>query len=366
MNLNYRITAITQHHSFIVDDGKYSQLPSPLQDPVRIQFLPNDKDQDVSLSIYTDYKHLKVEAFVYDMMSVSWLKYSNQPVYKNSASGQGLIEMYIESENFKKATVPSILLEVTRSADAVTGDTPFDADAVMGVMAQNSIVELKSGVKVRKLGIKGQMNYYHVHVPNREEILLTLNVQTSGDSDIFVNPGKFNFPSTQEFYRRSNSAADDELTLTKEDHDKNYPNPATDVWYTVGIYTFTACEFELLSLFNKFKVIHTETNKLYSFVTKSDNPVIFEMVPGVDQFQIDVLFWSDTSLLNLYVTRYNKDDDFNQELGKIDNPLLRNIPKHDKKYFEVKSQIIGTSVRASIPLDFLCQKCYYLVGVYPQ
>jgi len=127
------------------------------------------------------------------------------------------------------------------------------------------------------------MNYFHVHVVNREEILLTLNVQTSGDSDIFVNPGKYNFPSTHEFYRKSNSASDDELTLTKEDHDKNFPETSQEIWYTIGIYTFTACEFELLSLLNKFKIIHTETNKIYSLVTKSDAPVVFEMIPGIDQ-----------------------------------------------------------------------------------
>ena len=36
------------------------------------------------------------------------------------------------------------------------------------------------------------------------------------------------------------------------------------------------------------------------------------------------------------------------------------------KILEVKSQIIGTSVRATIPLDPQCPKCNYLVGVYPQ
>ena len=87
---------------------------------------------------------------------------------------------------------------------------------------------------------------------------------------------------------------------------------------------------------------------------------------GLDQTFFEVLFWSDTSLINLYVSRYQKDDDFNSELGKIDNPLLRNIPRHDRKILEVKSQIIGTSVRATIPLDPQCPKCNYLVGVYPQ
>jgi len=94
----------------------------------------------VSLSIYTDYKQLKVNVFVYDMMSFSWLKIGNEPLYKNSASGQGLIEMYIESENFRKITAPSILIEVRKFEESPggsisAGESPaFDANAILGVI----------------------------------------------------------------------------------------------------------------------------------------------------------------------------------------------------------------------------------------
>jgi hypothetical protein len=154
----------------------------------------------------------------------------------------------------------------------------YDKFDFMGVSIQNSIPVLQDGVKVHKRALKGSISFYHLKVQNYNDILLTLNVEGLGDSDIYVNPGKYNFPSSDNYFKRSNGLSDDELTLTKQDHIKNFGEQknGVDQWYTVGIYTFNTCDFDLLVLQNKYKVIKSYPGKLYTLTASRQDPVIFE------------------------------------------------------------------------------------------
>ncbi len=152
----------------------------------------------------------------------------------------------------------------------------FDPVQYIGVLVQNSIPTLTEGVKIHKRSMKGSMSYYHVQVIERQDILITLNIQGSiGDSDLFVNPGKFNFPKLNNSFKNSNSMSDDEVTLTKEDHDLNFPDKTKEVWYTIGVFTFDNCEFDLLTLSSKFKVVKPYSGQLFSLNTSNKSPLVF-------------------------------------------------------------------------------------------
>jgi hypothetical protein len=236
----------------------------------------------------------------------------------------------------------------------------------MGVSVQNSIPQLKNGIKIHKTAVKGSMNYYHVKAVDRADILVTLNVEGMGDSDLYANPGKFNFPTSSKYYRKSNGMSDDEITFTQEDHDKNFPDKKSEVWYTIGVYTFSACDFDLLSLQNKFKIVKAYSSQLYTLTTSKTDPVVFEFPSS--SYTLEKLifqFWSDTSNLEVFVSKYSKDDDYNASNDEIDNPLLRNIPSFSNNLYSFKSSVLGKVTRSSIPVDNKGRRVSYLVALYP-
>lgn len=64
--LNYRLSIAQSNKAFILTDQKYIRLPSPKYQNVTMQFPVKDSNEDVSISIYTDYKELKLNVKVYD------------------------------------------------------------------------------------------------------------------------------------------------------------------------------------------------------------------------------------------------------------------------------------------------------------
>lgn len=280
-----------------------------------------------------------------------------------------MLEIKIDKSNFKDSSFPivQITAEDVRSNESGGEDnTPFDKYDYMGVSIQNSIPLLKDGVKIHKRAIKGSMSFYHLKVTSRNDVLVTLNVEGMGDSDLFVNPGKFNFPSSSTYFKRSNGLSDDELTLTEADHDKNFPDKSKEVWYTIGVYTFNTCDFDLLTLQNKYKIVKSYSGQIYTLPTTHLDPVIFEFHAGSYSLeQFDIMYWSDSSNVEVFVTKYSKDDDLNVAKDEIDNPMLRNIPSFQNKLYAFNSSVVGKVTRSQIPVDNSCKRCYYLVGIYP-
>lgn len=295
----------------------------------------------------------------------------NKPLFATKVQNSGLLEIKIDKEYYKNANYPivQIVAEDPRF-HKVPGNQKkifYDEFDFMGVSIQNSISELKNGINIHKRAHKGSMNFYHLRVVNYYNMLVTLNVEGMGDSDLYVNPGKFSFPTSSDYYKKSIGMYDDELTLTKEDHEKNFGKIVKkEVWYTVGIYTFSTCDYDLLALQNKYKVVKAYGGKLYSLTTKLNEPVVFKFYAGsfaVDQHEF--MLWSDSSNLEVFISKYSMDDDLNPDTDEIDNPLIRNIPTYKNHLYTFRTSLLGRALRKQVPVDNNCKHCYYLLSIYP-
>jgi hypothetical protein len=105
--LNYRLSVVQNSEPFMLADGKYAKLPSPKNLPVKMQYAVKNRQNDVSLSIYTDYKQLKVSVKVFDGMVFGFID-EIKPRFATAVQNAGLIEVKIPKSNFVDSSYPLI------------------------------------------------------------------------------------------------------------------------------------------------------------------------------------------------------------------------------------------------------------------
>lgn len=303
---------------------------------------------------------------------------------KKLVSGQGSLSVRFSKSEWIDVNEPLVLIEIKENSISSKTTKELDSDKVpffnidgyVGITATSSVAELTTGVAKHEIGEKGSWTYYTYIANSDDEILVTLNVDGAGDSDLYINPGYHNYPTLEKYFRKSNEYADDEITLTKKDHQealklveklndqKMYTSSI--IPYTIGVYTFQKNTYDLLVLANSARVIKAYSGKKFKLSTSKESPLIFQ-IPNLTYLDnIKLVYWSDNSLIDAYVSVYSKKDDLDSQ-NKLQNPLLANIPTPTNYTIKDSSISMGFAKRIDIPTKVNnCDQCMFLVALYPR
>jgi hypothetical protein len=77
------------------------------------------------------------------------------------------------------------------------------------------------------------------------------------------------------------------------------------------------------------------------------------------------MYWSDSSNIEVFVTKYSKNNDYNAKTDEFESPLLKAIPTFSNALFKFTNSLVGRVTRNSLPVNNECKKCNYLVAIYP-
>lgn len=373
----YSLFFADTYNGFRAYDGQSVTLPAPGDSPLIVKVVPTQSDQGLNINISGDYSKKELKVMIYSLLDFQ--KHTlPRPKILHSQEAYAFTNIYISQEELwnKQIEEPIVIIKLTdphysqdmkdKSDEEVD---PLNTDSTVTIFASSYITELKTSRSFFANSEKNHFHYYILETNINDDLLLTLNVEGEGDADLFVRKGKYQFPQLSNSDFTSQQISDDELTLTSEDHKTQTADSDGNVWYTIGVYSYQNLSYTLLALRNIAKIITAHRNTIYSLTTSNEKPVIFEVGATYDKSEMEVLFWSDESQVTIYQNSYNKDDDtaidsVTSKEVKV-NPLLQSIPNERQYQLTATSQLIGRAQKFTFKPKEDCDKCAYLIAVYP-
>lgn len=169
------------------------------------------------MNFYSDFGNLSYDVRVYDKKDIInyQLTFSDNTNFKWNAdinkrletmglprekdkklvTGQGSQAVRFYKSEWIDVSEPLVLIEIKdQSLSGRSSGVELDPEKLpffsienfVGVTATSSVAELTTGVTKHEVGEKGSWTYYTYIANTNEDILVTLNVDGAGDSDLYI------------------------------------------------------------------------------------------------------------------------------------------------------------------------------------
>lgn len=363
----FRVTPISEQTTINLKNGTFDYFPAPSHNNMIFTYDLLEETEDVSLSLYTDYQetHVTVELFDYNLY------------FTNSFDSQSLVvsgrtQITLNVKEFKKQNVTHPYAQITIIDKKRLKEKyyePFNNEYFLGIKVSSEVEYLLPHELIHKKGVKGNFKYFLVEADTNDTLLISLNVDGEGDADLYINPGKYNYTSQDNYFKKSAGLSDDEITLTVEDHKEVFSiNKVLPLrgYYTIGVYVYRDCEYDIIAVRGK-KIIRANYGDKFTLQTSREEPLIFEISNPSYRKTIDYIFWSDETLITAFVNTYSLvNDTIDEKTGNYRNGLLESIPTIEKNIMSFSTEAIGEPKRVEMKTLANCDSCSFLVALYPK
>lgn len=377
----FRISAIQNTPYFGLTNGSLNFYPAPSHETLQFYYDLTKADKDLSIAFYTDYNQLHVRTDVYD-----YGNYGSSPYQTKALIVSGRAQMTLDISDMTKnnESYPYMIITVEDpERQREKWYEPFNTYSKLGIKISSEIEYLLPHELRHKKGFKGTFTYFMVEADLNDSLLISCNVDGEGDADLYINPGKYNYTAMDNYYKKSTGLSDDEITLTVEDHRVSFAPQSDDDsedeveegkqvalpktgYYTIGVYVYRDCEYDVIAL-KGMRVIKTYSGDKFTQRTTLDNPLIFEIENSFYQTNVDFIYWSDETLVSVFISKYSmKNDTYDEKTGKYTNELFQKLPSFLSYELTDSSKVVGKARRFSIPSKSVCEDCNYLVSIYPK
>ena len=171
---------------------------------------------------------------------------------------------------------------------------------------------------------KGDFSYFYVDVDEPQGFSVMLSV-ISGEADLYINPGMFNFTTTDFYWKKSATYKGDEIIITKSMFDK----PAKIVnTYTIGVYARDSSEYSVLFMPEFSNLIKVQYQHLLYLKLEKDKNYYFDFFNKHGSFT--TYFYAENSDVEISVMQYDeqKDQEFIDMITNEGNYNSQLIFKH--------------------------------------
>ena len=194
------------------------------------------------------------------------------------------------------------------------------------VLSQNEKTTVSTHSSIKKLlpynllqdsGMRGEFKYYYFTVDSmKTSILISLSI-TSGESDLYINKGMYNFPTTDNYWKKSATYKGDEIEINSKMFKNDYDYIGT---FTVGVYSREFSRFNLVVSPSFGNLLNIKYQNLLELNIKGGQYYYFDYNNNLERFNT-FLFSEDS---DVFVDAFDFDE------GKGHN--LADLLENDKNY----------------------------------
>ena len=189
----------------------------------------------------------------------------------------------------------------------------YDGHDKSRVRLDSNISKLQPDSHVTNTIKEGAFSYYYATVDAVEGFSVFLSI-ISGEADLYINPGLFNFTTTDFYWKKSTTFKGDELVITPDLFEK--PEDVVDV-YTIGVYGKELAEYSILFSPNFDSLIKLKYQQLITINLKAGVYYYFDFYNKHKTFSS--YFYTEEK--GVEVSLLNYDENKNQEFYEmITNP----------------------------------------------
>lgn len=183
------------------------------------------------------------------------------------------------------------------------------------VRLHSNILKLEPYSQTRFSTQKKDYSYFYINVDEVQGFSVILSVIT-GEADLYINPGMFNFTTSDVYWQKSASYKGDEITITED----MFADPENVVGtYTVGVHARTDSEYSILFMPEFSNLIKMHYQSLVYLKLEKEKYYYFDFFNK--HKTITTYFYSETSDVELSVLNYDesKDQEFIDMIAKENN-----------------------------------------------
>lgn len=303
---NYRFTL-----TYTVDD-----VPIALKDGSQI-FIPSDmpqyliteadannalvfnlfseKTSSIVYSKIVDIAEIR-KNYIYDL--IDEIKFD----YKSELSTE--IEISQSPGTLSKFTPPIVGYYYVPKTDISTHDgmiVIYDQHDKTKVRLHSKILKLEPYYQTRFSTARNDFSYFYISVDEPQGFSVVLSV-VSGEADLFINPGMFNFTTNDFYWKKSATYKGDEITITKD----MFADPLKIAnTYTIGVHGRSAAEYSVLFMPEFSNLIKMQYQNLIYLKLEKDKYYYFDFFNKHERFT--TYFYSENSDVELSILNYDED-----------------------------------------------------------
>lgn len=209
------------------------------------------------------------------------------------------------------------------------------------VRMHSGILKLEPYYQTRFSTARGDFSYFFINMDEAQGFSVVLSV-ISGEADLFINPGMFNFTTTDFYWKKSATYKGDEITITKDMFAD--PQKLIDT-YTIGVHARTASEYSVLFMPEFSNLIKIHYQSLVYLNLERDKYYYFDFFNKHKTFT--TYFYAEDSDVEISVLNYDEasSQEFIDMISDEDKYASRMIFTHGSvpmKHISSNTSDIGT------------------------
>lgn len=191
------------------------------------------------------------------------------------------------------------------------------------ISSHSKIKKLKPNETQKDIAMKGEFKYYYFTIDEIDNYLISLNIK-SGESDLYINKGMYNYTTTDKYWLKSDNNKGDEIEIRPDLFDDEYDMIGV---YTVGVYSREFSSFSIIMSPNFGNIYNLKFQHLFDIKMKPEKYYYLYYFNQKSAF--NTILYSKNSDINVSALNYNNDqgEDF-MDLIKKDSNYPQNFTFH--------------------------------------